>query len=274
LSFPCSTAPLLSCSAAAAAAGTTRVAFQKDGCIVYALRQVTVSTQATGVIVAMPVEEGDAVKAGQLLAQLDDTIARLNRDRLTLMAEEGYTLEEARIREDQAKEDYETAQKLAGVVRGADVRAAWRKYELAKVLVKGIGYQKALTRVDLDKADKQLDDHRICAPIDGVVVTKHRERGESVDADTQTPIVTLIDVSRLRAEALIPVERITSLRWDQRATVTCEVFPERTFEGRVAFIGPVVYAEVNQFKVKVEFADPSGAVRPGMRATVRILAAE
>jgi len=251
---------------------TADTVFHKVGCIIYPLRKVTVSTQATGVIVEMPVEEGDVVKAKQLIAQLDDTLAGFSRDRLKLMAEEGHSLKEAKIRQEQAKEDYETAQKLAGHVRAAEVRAAARKYRLAQAIVEAVGHRKNLVDIELKQAQKRLEDHRICSPIDGVVMTKHRERGESVDADAQTPLVTLIDVSKLRAEVLMPVDRITAVRRDQRATVTCEVFPERTIEGRVVLIEPVVHPEVSKFKVKVEFTDPTGTIRPGMRAAVTILA--
>jgi len=255
---------------------TPAVVHEDTGCIIYPLREVVVSSQASGVIDKMPVDEQDVVKAGDLIAQLDDTLARLTVKRLRLIVKEEHSLNEAKIRLDQAREDYNRDKRLyaKGALAPAVFQATERKYELARVIVRRVGYQKSLAEIELKQAEKRLENHRICAPIDGVVLTKHREKGESVDHDTQTPVVTLIDVSRLRAKIMVPVAKTVAVRLNQSATVTCDVFPDKPLRGRVAVIRPVVAAGVNRFEVKVEFTDPSGQVRPGMRATVKILQAE
>ena len=255
---------------------TPAVVHEDTGCIVYPLREVVVSSQASGVIDKMPVDEQDVVKAGDLIAQLDHTLARLTVERLRLIVREQHSLNEGTIRLEQAKEDYDRDKGLLakGAIAPAVFQATERKYRLAQVIVRRVGYQKSLAEIELKQAEKRLQNHRICAPIDGVVLTKHREKGEAVDQDTQTPVVTLIDVSRLRAKIMVPVAKTESVRLNQPATVTCDVFPDKPLRGRVAVIRPVVAATVNKFEVKVDFADPSGQVRPGMRATVTILQAE
>jgi membrane fusion protein (multidrug efflux system) len=220
----------------------------------------------------MAVEEGDLVKAGQEIARLDETAAKLTVERLRLALEDNSAMTEAEVGLAQAQDDLEAAKALAETISASERRTVERRFELARVKVDRAKYQKADTEVQLKMAEKQLADRRIRAPIDGVVVTKHREAGESVDADTHTPVVTLIDVSRLRAEVVMPVEKYTAIHLDQRATITCDALPDRRLEGKVVFIEPVVRAEADQFKVKVEFVDPSGQTRPGMRATVRIAA--
>lgn len=252
------------------------VVFQRQNAIIYPRRTVVLSSQASGVIVKMPVEEQDIISAGQPIAQLDDTEARLSVERLRLAVAEEHSVGEAQIRLDQARDDFEAARKLreSKTISPSDFRSAERKYKLAQVIVDRARYQKALTRIDLKRAEKQLADRRIVAPLDGVVLKKHREVGESVDADAQTPVVTLIDVSRLRAEVLTPVEKIADMRLGQPATVVCNIFPQRTIQATVVFIEPVVHPEVDQFKIKVEFTDPTKQVHPGMRATVRILGAK
>ena len=247
------------------------VLFYRPGCIIFARRQVTVGSQASGRIVKMPVEEQDAVKAGQLIAQLDDTAARFVVDRLRAAVDETNSESEAKIRLDQAKDDYDAAKKLAGTLSVSEVRKAERNFAIAALLLQRVAYEKSLARIDLQAAEKRLADMTIRAPIDAVVLLKHREAGESVDADTHTPVVTLIDLSALRAEVLVPADKYKAVRLGQRGAVTCDIFPDRTLDGRVVFIEPIVSPAVDQFKVKVEFTDPLGQVRPGMRATVKIL---
>lgn len=250
-------------------------AFAKTGCIVQARRTVVVGSQASGVIVRMPVEEQDTVRTGQLIAQLDDRIATLVVERLRLAVAEDHAIDEAQIRLDQARDDFETAKKLKGRISEAEYRSTERKFKLAQVVLNSAKLQKALSKIELQQAEKRLSERRVLAPIDGIVLTKHREVGESVDDDSHTPVVTLIDVSRLRAELLLPVGRIVDIRLGQRATVVCDVFPDRTIEGKVVFIEPVIHPEVDEFRVKVEFTDPTpdadSRVRPGMKATVKIL---
>jgi RND family efflux transporter MFP subunit len=244
--------------------------FEQPNCIIHARRQVTVGAQASGIIARIPVEEQDRVRQGQMLAQLDDTAVRLMVDRLQAVVAETQSESEARIRLEQAKDDFESAKRLAGTVAAAEVRSAERRFLLAQVFVDRVKYEKVLAQFDLRQAQKRLDDMTLRAPIDGVVLTRHREVGESVEADTHTPVVTLIDVSTLRAEALVPAAKVTAVRLGQRAAVTCDLFPQRPLEGRLVFIEPIVRADVDRFMVKVEFTDPAGQVRPGMRATVRV----
>ena len=213
------------------------------------------------------------VRAGQILARLDDTLARLTVERLRLVANEKHSLAEARIRLEQAQADYQRDSTLyaKGALASAELEASRRKFKLAEVILQRVQYQRALAAIELKQAEKRLADHTIRAPIDGIVLTRHRETGEAVDADTQTPLFTLIDVSRLRVKTMVPVEKVEQVHLGQPATVTPEVFPDLTVPGRVAVIRPMVSAKVNRFEVKVEFADPGGRIRPGMRATVRIL---
>lgn len=256
-------------------ADTREAVHEETGCIISPLREVVVSSQVSGVIVELPVDEQDRVRAGQILARLDDTLARLTVERLRLVASEKHSLAEARIRLEQAQADYQRDSTLyaKGALASADFEASRRKFELAQVVLQRVQYQKALAAIELKQAEKRLAQHTIRAPIDAVVLTRHRQVGEAVDADAQTPIFTLIDVSRLRARTMVPVEKIERIHLGQRATITPEVIPV-TLEGKVAVIRPMVSAKVNRFEVKVEFRDPTGRVRPGMRATVRIYADE
>ena len=93
------------------------------GCIIYPLREVVVSSQASGIIVEMPVEEQEAVEAGQLIARLDDRAVALAVDRLQLAVSEEHTLREAEIRLEQALDDFEAAKKLKGTISESELIA-------------------------------------------------------------------------------------------------------------------------------------------------------
>jgi HlyD family secretion protein len=98
----------------------------------------------------------------------------------------------------------------------------------------------ALARAELALARARLEKTVIRSPIDGIVLRKHLERGESVSDQFSTPIVTVADSSILRVRADVDETDVGQIRLGQRAYVTAEAFGDRRFSGRVVRIGQVL----------------------------------
>lgn len=225
--------------------------------------EVRVGSRVSGVVQRLYVKVGDAVKKGQVLAELDDRDLVARRD-------------QANAELHRAEADLSYAQ--GDLHRKKDLRAAAviapSELDLVERACSVAEQQVAVARAALVYADTQLDYTRIVAPITGVVASVSTQEGETVSASLAAPtFVTLIDLSRLEVWAYVDETDIGRIQVGQTAKFTVDTYADEEFEGRVDTVYPTAEIRDNvvDYVAVVQYEPPRGrTLRPEMTTTVRI----
>ena len=246
--------------------------------------QVKVSADVMGKIVQLPVKEGDPVKRGQLMLQLDDTQYRagFNQARAALATAR------ARVREAEATfkvVDTNFARQRSLFEQNLLSQAEWDQatntHESARVSVATAQEEVSRSQAMLDGAADNVRKCRFVAPFDGVVSALNVEKGENVVTGTMnnpgTEILTVSDLSRMLVRADVDETDIVDMTLGQKAKITVDALPDTFFWGSVAEIGNTAKRSITStvegqtnFEVKVVFDVDVPQVRPGMTADVEI----
>jgi membrane fusion protein (multidrug efflux system) len=197
-----------------------------------------------GEVLRVPVEEGDRVAAGAVLAQLDTERFRLEANRVAATVEQ----------------------------REAEMRRSEQLLE--RNMVSREAHERTLfelqtARADRDLAQLTVREATIRAPFDGVVAARMVQRGNTVAAGEVVFRVTQPD--RLEAEVFVPERDVARLAAGQTARVRADGRPGETFEAEIARISPVVDAASGTVKVTLAVDAAEGALRPGMFTRVEIV---
>ncbi len=193
--------------------------------VAYPGAEITVGTEVLGTIVNMPVREKSAVRKGDLVAELraDAVRASLRKANVALVeAEAGLRSEQELLRRELLMPTF--ANRASGDRH--DIPAALARRDSAKA--------------DVECLDAELARYRIVAPINGVVVARHAEPGETVSP--AAPLVTIVDLSRLRVEAEIDEFDIGRVAVGAEATFAAEGARSRRWRATVEEIADVVVA--------------------------------
>jgi HlyD family secretion protein len=240
---------------------------------VTARRRATVSSKATGKIVEVLIEEGMAVKAGQLLARLDatnlDTTHRLAEAQL---AAASAALAEIQVRLDEARREQRRVESLA-----QQKIASEAEQDAAEAQVKSFAARLAAQQAEVVVAERQvalyrqqLDDLEIRAPFAGIVVTKNAQPGEMISplsaggAFTRTGICTIVDMGSLEIEVDVNEAFINRVREGQSVTATLDAYPDWKIPGRVIAIIPTADRQKATVRVRIGFEEVDSRVLPDM----------
>jgi HlyD family secretion protein len=236
--------------------------------VAYTGAQVNVGTEVLGTIVSMPALEKASVKKGDLLVELrsDDVKAALREAHHHLTeVEVALRLEQVRSRLDRILPIVGGKESQPPDARGDLLSAAIARRDAAKA---------AIDRLEADSAK-----YRIMAPIDGVVIERLAEPGETVTAAAH--LMTIVDLSRLRVEAEIDEFDIESVKLKAPAKIAAEGYPPRHFSGEVEEIADAVVprhlrpddpgraSDTRVLKVKIAFKEPS-TLKLGQRVEIAI----
>lgn len=242
---------------------------------------VEVGSYVSGRIQSINCDYNTRVKAGQVCARIDPRPYQVAVD----AAKANLATARAQLQKDQASLNYVQAnykrdQRLLkrGVV-SQDVVDADRS-----------SYQQGLAQVELDKAaigqreaalaaaQVNLDYTDIVSPVDGVVVSRNVNVGQTVAASFQTPTLFLIaqDLTKMQVDTNVSETDIGAARLGQRATFSVEAYPDRVFEGRVGQIrqAPITVQNVVTYNVVINVDNPELRLLPGMTANVQIIVDE
>ncbi len=237
------TAPAIAAVLAASAAALSAAAVEYPG-LVLPLKEVVVSAPVQARIERLAVKEGDRVKAGDTLAQLYSRIEELDTQRTKAALEK-------------REFDYKGSKNLSADSIISQDEALKAKIELD------------LARLQHEQAAEVLAQRTIKAPLDGIVVEKHQEAGETVAASQ--PLFRLVDISRLYVQFYVRAEDAGAIRLGETMEVRCPVADAtRVFPGKVDFVDPRVDAASGLMRVKVLLDNADAALKPGLRATVAI----
>lgn len=224
---------------------------------IQAVRQATVKAKVPGEVRAIGVREGEAVRAGQLIARIDtaDLEARL--------AERNGALESARAQLALAEKTRAMNNRLL-----AENFISQNAYDGSQsthdVAVGNVKSAEAQVRL----AQNALKDASVAAPLGGIVARRHVQAGEKVAVES--PLVTIVDLSDLELAALVPASDVPELAIGMPVELSVDGFGERRFRGAIGRISPATEPGTRAFLVYVTLRNADASLRSGMFATGRV----
>ena len=224
---------------------------------------VTVGTQVSGIVAKLYVDYNSIVKKGQVIAELDKTnlISELNRTRADLTSAQS-TLDYQQANFNRYKTLFDK-----GLVSADEFENARLSYEKARQTVSS-------SRESVRKAETNLGYATITSPIDGVVLSKSVEEGQTVAASFNTPELFTIaqDLTDMRVIADIDEADIGGVKEGQRVTFTVDAFPDDHFEGKVTQVRQQATTSSNVVTYEVVISAPNNdlKLKPGLTANVTI----
>jgi RND family efflux transporter MFP subunit len=229
--------------------------------------EVNVGSRISGTVVSLPVEVGDTVVVGQLLAELDKSALEAAADQVRA------DVSLAKPRVELAESILKRRQRLAGQGLASDEDLDTAKSDLAVQRA-----QLAASKARLRSAEIILGYSKITAPINGVVAAVATREGETVAADYSAPtFVTIIDLDRLEVLAYVDETDIGRIEVGQLASFTVDTYPDMEFTASVAAIQPraELQSSVVNYIVRLDFtAVGEFILRPEMTAHVQLVVAE
>lgn len=206
--------------------------------------EAEVTAKVGGVMEKLFVEEGAKVKAGQLLAQLDDA--------------------DTRIKAVQAE-----AQMHKAEATFAHAQAAMPKHLIAEFEYEQDKFDLAAQRAAYQGAQLQLSYTRILAPVDGVIAERSVKVGNTVQPNQQ--LFRIVGMDPLQAVLNVPERQLGILKISQTVQLQVDALPGRKFTGSILRIAPVVDPASGTFRVTCQFHDDTGELRPGMFTRIDIV---
>jgi len=235
--------------------------------VIQPINAVQVRSKASGQIMKMPVELGSRVKPGDLLVQVDprQVTNNYNQAKAALLAAQ------ANLTVTKTQLDRANSLAQAGVLTAPDLETAQLNYANAQSSV-------AAAKTNLDNAQIALEDARIAAPINGVVIEKDVSLGQVISSATNnagggTLLLQMADLGQVMDSTLVSESDIGNVKPGQKATVKVDAYPNRAFTGTVEKIAPeaTVQQSVTMFPVLIRLDNKDGALMPGMNSDVSVL---
>jgi HlyD family secretion protein len=229
-----------------------------------AVRTVEVGTQVSGQIAALYVDFNSHVKKGQLIARIDPVL----QEQAVRDAQAGVARSEAVVT--QTRLEYERSQKLheQQIATDAEFNVAQSNYAVARANLTS-------AQISLDKARQNLSYTNIYSPIDGEVVERAMDVGQTVAASLSAPKLFVIanDLSRMQILASVDESDIGKIVAGQPVTFTVQSFPERQFTGSVEQVrlNSTTLNNVVSYTAVVSVSNADGKLLPGMTASVKLV---
>ena len=229
-----------------------------------AVQTIQVGTQVSGQVAAIYVDYNDRVRKGQLLARIDPRL----QDQAVEDAQA--QLERAQATMQQADSDHARGQKLydANAITASELSTLQSNLAIEKASVKS-------ARIALDRARQNLAYTTVYAPIDGVIVERNVDVGQTVAASFSAPQLFLIanDLADMRILVSVDESDIGQIRTGQPVTFTVQAYPEDVFAGTVQQVRLQSKTQDNvvSYTAVVGVKNRTGKLLPGMTATVQFL---
>ena len=219
--------------------------------------ETVVASEEAGVVSKMLVQEGDRVKKDQVMCEQDDSQLKL---KIEAAAAE---LEEARILQAQAERDWERQKRLFEINSVSE-----KAYEDAGFKVDASKKKVARLEANLGSLQDQLNKRIIRAPVSGYVVRRHCLVGQWLGEGN--PAITLVVPDPILLMVPVPERYVPSIRKGEKAEVTFDALPDRTFKGDIDAVIPRADEAARTFPVRIKISNADGAIKPGMlgRATL------
>ena len=229
-----------------------------------AVKTVQVGTQVSGKVVALFVDFNDRVTQGQLLARIDPTLQQ-----------QAVTDAQAQLARAQAQLAQARAEYNRNLPLSQDKFISASEFGTVQVNLSVAQAQVKSAQVTLERAKQNLSYTNIYAPINGVVVERNVDAGQTVAASFSAPQIFLIaqDLSQMKIIAAVDESDISSIKQGQAVNFTVQSYPGRTFTGAVQQVRlqSTTTDNVVSYAVVVAVQNPEGQLLPGMTATVEFV---
>lgn len=264
----------------AASRGDIRSSIAATGTL-SAVETVDVGTQISGKIKTIHIDYNSVVKAGQLIAEIDSAtqeadVQQSRANKLSAVA----GLENARATLIKAQKDYARTKELAGkdLVSRADLDSDEAALNVAKAQVAAAEAQVAQASAALAKAEINLGYTKIYSPVNGVVVARNVDAGQTVAASYQTPSIAEIarNLAEMQVEVAVDEADIGGVFEGQTAKFAVDAHPRESFSGVVTQVrlAPNTSDNVVSYTVIVRVANDDKLLMPGMTANVSLIIEE
>ena len=230
-----------------------------------------VAPEASGRVVATPVDVGEFVRAGAVLVRLQgvDAGLRLDEARASVARAEA----SVKFAESQNELAQTTAQRYASLLATGDVSrtVADQARTEAETMQQNVATARATlaqARAQLSLAEKAVADVVVSAPFDGFISERKVSLGEYVQPSTA--VVTLLKINPLRLQLNLPGVQAGRVAVGQNVTATVDACPGKSFSGRVTAVNPQISAESRSFIVEARVPNPDALLKPGMFAVAAV----
>ena len=220
---------------------------------------VNVGTQISGIIQNVYVDYNDLVKKNQLLAKIDPALlqAKISQSKANLSAAE------AVLKASKSKFYRQSQLEKKGFISQGSIEISEKEFEEARARV-------IQAKAQLERESKNLLYSQIISPIDGVIIERSIDVGQTVAASFQTPTLFKIarNLNEMQIEALVSEADIGNIKQGQSVEFQVDAYPERFFKGSVNLVRlePEVEQNVVSYKVIVKVENSDGFLLPGMTA--------
>jgi HlyD family secretion protein len=246
--------------------------------ILEAVTTVQLGSQVSGTIQSLYADFNSTVKKGQVVARLDPSIfeARLGQAQANLLAAKA-NVERSRATVEDMRQKYERAKELAGqkLLPVTDLETAKANFDGAVAQVKASEAAESQALANVNQAKLDLSHTVIDTPIDGVVISRNVDVGQTVAASFQAPVLFVIanDLAQMRVNAAVDEADVGRVREGQEVVFHVDAFPEREFKGTVEQVrlNPTTVSNVVSYNTIVSVDNRDLLLRPGMTATVSIV---
>lgn len=242
---------------------------------------VTVGTQVSGIVSKLYVDYNSVVKKGQVIAELDKSnlMSQLNSAKANLQQMQ------ANLRKAQEDLAYQHANfnryktlYNKGLVSANDFETARLSYQTASQSVSSVRQQVNAAQEEVKRAQTNLGYATITSPIDGIVLSKSVEEGQTVAASFNTPELFTIaqDLTNMQVVANVDEADIGGVKEGERVTFTVDAYPDETFQGTVKQVRQEATTTNNVVTYEVVISAPNTnlKLKPGLTANVTIFTAE
>jgi RND family efflux transporter MFP subunit len=246
---------------------------------VVARRKAAVASKVTGLLVSLDVEEGSRVKAGQIIARLENEDAKAFRDQAQAnLTAVRYNLEQAQAELADASLLYNRFRELLvkGYISRADFDLSEARYKKASASVNAAEAQVKASMAGLRNSEVSLDYTFIRSPFDAVVLTKNADIGDIVTplgaaANAKAAVVTIADLNSLQVEADVSESNLGKVKSGQPCEIQLDALPDARFRGTVHTVVPTADRTKASVLVKINFIDKDSRILPEMSAKVAFL---
>lgn len=245
------------------------------------VNEVTVGTQVSGIVSKIYVDYNSVVKKGQVIAELDKSnlMSQLNTAKSQLsQAQASLRSAQSDLAYQKANFNRYKALYQKGLISANDYESARLSYQTSAQTVASRKDQVVAAQEEVSRAQTNLSYATITSPIDGIVVNKSVEEGQTVNANMSTPDLFTIaqDLTNMQVVADVDEADIGDVKKGERVTFTVDAYPDDTFEGTVTQVRLEATTTNNVVTYQVVISAPNAdlKLKPGLTASVVIYTQE
>jgi HlyD family secretion protein len=242
-----------------------------------AVKTVQVGTQVSGTIQALYADFNSLVKKGQVLARLDPSLfqTQIEQARANLIRAQA-DLERLKVGLDDARTKLARAQELSSrqLIPASDLETAQVNVRSIEAQIRSSEAQVTQAQASLNQNDVNLQHTVITAPIDGLVISRNVDVGQTVAASMQAPTLFVLaaDLTQMQVVANLDESDVGRIRPGQHVSFRVDAYPADAFDGSVSQVRlqPIVQQNVVTYATVIDVPNPALKLKPGMTANVNI----